>query len=208
MKTKDKIIQVAGKLASEIGLNSITIGKVAEISNENKGTIHYHFKGKQHLLEAVLSEIVDKWDMKPLQSTLAKLRENSDSSRVKLEAIEKAVGWLIDELFTPKKPVWHRRVLFQGADSKEELSKIIVDNVFEYQGRLFTELFQIIKPSLSEEEAFMISISVISPIFTHAEKGPILAKLISKNDFDLDYIDKLKSLLIKYLFDYFGLSKS
>ena len=54
MRTQDRILQAADELFGEQGFDATTTREIGERSGVNKALIHYHFKSKDDLLEAVL----------------------------------------------------------------------------------------------------------------------------------------------------------
>jgi AcrR family transcriptional regulator len=51
---REKILEAADALFSEIGFDGTTVRKIAEVSGTNKALIHYHFKSKEGLFDQVL----------------------------------------------------------------------------------------------------------------------------------------------------------
>ena len=88
--TKRNIIEAAGTLAAQLGLDNVSTRAVAEASNENIGSIHYHFGGKDGLFEAVVCEAIAWCGEKDYFSATAGLSEAStpeELSRVVREVI-------------------------------------------------------------------------------------------------------------------------
>jgi len=54
MNKREYIFEAADKLFGEVGFAGASTSKIAEISNTNKALIHYHFKTKEGLFQAVL----------------------------------------------------------------------------------------------------------------------------------------------------------
>jgi len=54
MNKREHIFKAADKLFGEVGFDGASTSKIAEISNTNKALIHYHFKTKEGLFQAVL----------------------------------------------------------------------------------------------------------------------------------------------------------
>lgn len=52
--TRDRILHAADELFGELGFDAATTREIAERSHVNKALIHYHFKSKESLLEALL----------------------------------------------------------------------------------------------------------------------------------------------------------
>lgn len=71
MTAREKILKSADKLFGAVGFESASTREIAELSGINKALIHYHFKNKEALFEAVLDSYYDRlWET--LQSALEK----------------------------------------------------------------------------------------------------------------------------------------
>ncbi len=58
--TREKILQVAEKLFSELGYDAASIGTISKLAGINKATIYYHFKDKQSILHALYDDMVEQ----------------------------------------------------------------------------------------------------------------------------------------------------
>jgi AcrR family transcriptional regulator len=58
--TKNRILRVAERLFSESGFNGTGIDKISRNAGINKGSIYYHFKDKNDILESLFQEMVDE----------------------------------------------------------------------------------------------------------------------------------------------------
>jgi len=57
MKPKDKLIEAATTLFSELGYDGTSVNDIAKRAGMNVSLISYHFGGKQGLLEAVMGKL-------------------------------------------------------------------------------------------------------------------------------------------------------
>ena len=53
--TKDKIVSVATKLFSRFGFHKTSMDEIARIARKAKGSLYYHFSGKEELFKEVVS---------------------------------------------------------------------------------------------------------------------------------------------------------
>ncbi len=63
MTAKEKIIEAADHLFGKLGFDAASTREIAEMSGVNKALIHYHFKNKDGLLEALLDRYYQKLAM-------------------------------------------------------------------------------------------------------------------------------------------------
>ncbi|SES98055.1 transcriptional regulator, TetR family [Natronincola peptidivorans] len=58
--TKERILQVAEELFAEKGFDGTGVDKIAKSAGINKGSIYYHFKDKNHIIESLFEKIMDE----------------------------------------------------------------------------------------------------------------------------------------------------
>lgn len=63
-KTREKILQVAEDLFSELGFDGTSIAKISKAAGVNKGLIYYHFKDKKDIVVSILQSIIGEIDQK------------------------------------------------------------------------------------------------------------------------------------------------
>ncbi|UTR14000.1 TetR/AcrR family transcriptional regulator [Salipaludibacillus sp. LMS25] len=56
--TKERILQVAEKLFSQNGFDGTSVDKIAKETGINKGSIYYHFKDKNDIIESLFQNII------------------------------------------------------------------------------------------------------------------------------------------------------
>ncbi|MFP2931794.1 TetR/AcrR family transcriptional regulator [Pyxidicoccus sp. 3LG] len=54
--TRDRLLRLAGRLVREEGPRALTLEAVARRAHVGRGTVRYHFGGKQGLVEALVHE--------------------------------------------------------------------------------------------------------------------------------------------------------
>ncbi|QUS39773.1 TetR/AcrR family transcriptional regulator [Tardiphaga alba] len=64
------LIDCAARLATECGLQAVTVQAVADAAGVTKGGLFHHFPNKQALIEAVLKDQLDRFDA-VIEATLA-----------------------------------------------------------------------------------------------------------------------------------------
>ena len=150
-KTRNALINAAGQLAAEAGFNAITTRRIAELSGENIGSIHYHFGGKQQLFEAVIVRVVEPWLNNPLDEVL----DGCDlgSAKGQAEAIERLIKREISLLFDPGVPDWHCQIVHHLLQRPKDLQKTFREVFIVPEGEAILRLFQRINPQLDRVTA-------------------------------------------------------
>ncbi|WP_234123922.1 TetR/AcrR family transcriptional regulator [Clostridium hydrogenum] len=81
--TKERILQVAEKLFSEDGFDGTGVDKIAKNAGINKGSIYYHFKDKNDIMESLFKKIID--DMSKYVDSVSDLTGKSLEDKIKSE---------------------------------------------------------------------------------------------------------------------------
>ena len=68
MNAKAEILKAADQLFAEVGFDAATTREIAELSGVNKALIHYHFKSKEALFEALLDRYYQELNQTLLQA--------------------------------------------------------------------------------------------------------------------------------------------
>lgn len=91
--TKEKILNVAEKLFSEVGYDAASISTISKLAGINKATIYFHFKNKQSVLHELFFNMIEQMENRLLpveESGLNlkdKLRKEIDFLREKKDII-------------------------------------------------------------------------------------------------------------------------
>ncbi len=81
-KTRDKIVEVADKLFSRFGFYKTSMDEIAKIARKAKGSLYYHFTGKEALFNEVLSKELEA--LKRELNAIAENPELNSKQKVKL----------------------------------------------------------------------------------------------------------------------------
>ncbi len=107
-KTRQALINAAGELAAEHGINAVTTRAIANLAGENLGSIHYHFGSKEKLFEAVILHVAERWQSLPIKDIVAKV--DDDPSRAELaQMVSHVVKRNVALIFDRSAPAWHCR---------------------------------------------------------------------------------------------------
>jgi AcrR family transcriptional regulator len=122
--TRAKLFQAAASLIAAQGLHATTIDQIVERAGVAKGTVYYHFKGKDELFQALLVE-----GLKQLADMLRAEAEGASTRRAALAAIVRAeVGYIA------KYDAFARLVMSQlwQVDSlwSDEAIRVLEDDIF------------------------------------------------------------------------------
>ena len=78
--TKEKILNVAEKLFSDVGYDAASIGAISKLAGINKATIYYHFEDKQSILHALYFNMIEQ-----MKNRLMPIEESKFDLKTKLK---------------------------------------------------------------------------------------------------------------------------
>lgn len=195
-KTKMTLIQAAGELAAERGIDTVSTRAVAERSGENIGSIHYHFGSKEEFLAAVVRDAIDGCLEKDFLSAMDDLSEESAPAEFS-KALRLIISGEITNLFRSHRPDWHSQVIYQLLQRDDILFDIFKAEVMDPDMACTDRFFRLLNPGLSEEEIFLHIITLKMPLFVHAHYKKTFLKQLGVNEYSEDYLQKMEDLLVR-----------
>lgn len=194
-KTRQALINAAGELAAEQGIATVTTRAIAERANENLGSIHYHFGGKEKLYAAVINQIAERWQAHSLRDIGSSVE--SPSRQDLAEMVKLIVRRNIALIFDPELPAWHCRVVYQLLQRTSPLLETFRDVVMTREIDQAVELMKMINPAFDDEMAILHYYMMITPLQFHADYRDAILNRLNVNDFDENYVRKLEDLCIR-----------
>lgn len=188
-RTRQALIAAAGQLAAEQGFNAISTRAIAQLADENIGSIHYHFGGKEKLFEAVILSVAERWLEDPLEAALAGIDINSPVGQAR--AIKQIVRREISLLFNKEVPSWHNRVIFKVMQYPNPLQHTFRSMVLEQENKLICRLFQTIDPDMDEETAQLHFFLLLTPLIFHADYQDIILQKLGRDEYSPQYLQRL-----------------
>ena len=202
--TRKKIIDAAGELIGERGLDNVSTRAVAKRSGENIGSIHYHFGGKDGLFKAVLREAKSYSLNKEYEVRINTLTEASAPEDFSA-AIRLIVQTEIKDLFRSNRPAWHAQLIYQVLQRDDELYDLMVTEMMVPNLAALTRFFRRLNPALTDDEAMLHFGVMLMPVFSHATYMKALHRLLHANTYSESYLQKLENTLVRQTQLLFGL---
>ncbi len=168
-QTRDALINAAGELAADLGFANVSTRAIAGRAKANIGSIHYHFGGKDRLFEAVVQTAIRRWHEFPLSSILKPIEPILDTPKGRSRAIRAVIHRSISLLFSRKYPRWHSRVFYQLLQYQGPLQDLIKAELINPERDFLKALFKSIQPGLSDEDALLHAMILITPVRFHAD---------------------------------------
>ncbi len=188
-KTQQALIEATGQLAAEHGFNAISTRGIAQLADENIGSIHYHFGGKNKLFEAVILSVAQRWQDNPLEAALAGIDMTTPVGQA--QAISRIVSREIVLLFNKEVPSWHNRVIFKVMQYPNPLQNTFRSMVLERENELISGLFKTIDPAMDDETAQLHFFLLITPLIFHADYQNIILEKLGRVEYSPQYLQRL-----------------
>ncbi len=204
-QTRAALISAAGQLAGHNGFNNISTRQIAELAGENLGGIHYHFGCKLRLFKAVIDEALTDCMEETAADAIAPFVNDLSSPKTQSAAIRSVVHSHISRLFNPKKPTWHAKVVYQLLQNKSELQDYLKEKLIEPDSEVQKQLIKAIRPELTDMQAMMHIIVMITPIFFHASNMEFILEMYGQKYYSEEYLSELEDTLVRQSQLFFGL---
>ena len=205
-QTRQTLINSAGELAAEKGFPNVSTRAIALRANENIGSIHYHFGGKEQLFEAVVQEVIKRCDAYPVSEAIEPFLNVLDTPSGQSGAIRAIVKREITLLFDSDYPLWHSRVIYQLMQQKSRLQDMMVKKIFNPIVDIVASLIKRIDPSLDSQETFLVITQMISPIASHADYMSYCLKHLGTDHYSAEYLQKMEDMIVRQTELVLGLS--
>ena len=192
--TRLALINAAGVLFAEYGIDSVTTRDIAEAANENKGSIHYHFGGKDGLLTAVLDYAAQPWKDDPMGRHL---QENEGLIETQ-DGQDRLLGELVDLFFdtisAKDYPPWCKTLVFRVLQKENGVSAQVFSTCVSPSIGSFIKLYAKITGDDDFTRAYAWAESIVSPIILHAINPNVSGHFFKDGKTPSNYLDLLKDI--------------
>jgi AcrR family transcriptional regulator len=188
LNARDNILKAADKLFGEHGFEAATTREIAEKSGVNKALIHYHFKSKDALFEAVM----DSYYQRLNNVLISAIQKEEDPKQKLLSMLDVYVDFLA------KNKNFSRIVQRESAGGHHiERVRQHLEPMFELGIKLVHETWPGTKKGPMSAEHLLVSFyGVIVTYFTYSD---IIGKLTDKNPLSKKSLDERKEHLHRLL---------
>lgn len=191
--TRQALINAAGTLFAEWGVEAVTTRDIASAAHENTGSIHYHFGSKEELLDAVLDFALRPWNGDPLGRHL---KENVALLETP-EGQENLIGELVDmafaRFFSTDHAPWCNTLCMQILQRELPASAKVFKTCVQPVAGVFADLYGAIVKYSKPGEAFAWALTVLSPVILHAVSPATTPQFFADGKLPVDYFDTLRA---------------
>ncbi|SMC78053.1 transcriptional regulator, TetR family [Desulfocicer vacuolatum DSM 3385] len=196
-QTRELLINAAGELVAQLGFSNVSTRAVADKAEQNIGSIHYHFKSKDNLFQAMIKSATQPVRNNPLAGIIKAHEKDLDSPEGQSRMLRRIIHSKIKEIFNSQRPWWHNKVIYQVLRAEENLLKIMRDEVIKPELAALEKLFLSIDPTMDKDDAFVQTVLTMSPIIYHAENAENILKFMGKKIYADHYLQKLEDKIVR-----------
>ena len=194
-RTKQALIHAAGELLAERGVGRVSTRAIAERAGENIGTLHYHFGGKDGLLKEVLRFACQADAGRSLRDVIEECEHGLDDGQGQAQAVRRVVQHVVQAIFSPARPRWCARVLYQVAQHASPLRVFLREQVGDPFFQALADLVLRVHPEWTAHEVCLWANLLIGPAVFHADHCELILERLGSSTFPDDYLAKLEQRL-------------
>jgi AcrR family transcriptional regulator len=167
-KTKTALINAAGELFADCGVKAVTTRAIAKKAGENIGNIHYHFGGKDGLLDAVVDYALEIWEGNPLETFFNENEKMLETKKGQIAFVRRLMKLFCEVFFFSDRPSWCSSLVFQVLQRDFGARKNIMEKAAFPNTRAFMNLYEKIKGSSDHDKAHCWALSVMAPLVLYS----------------------------------------
>lgn len=199
-----ELIETAGPLFANSGIDGVSIREIAEKSNVNIASINYYFGSKENLYIETLRYVA--WQIRcPLaQKILQDKNINYSCSKECAKIIEKLVEEKVQNYLSDKYPMWYSRLLLRSLIEPPPKYENVIFQTFIPELDALVEVLSKCSPGNNLEECKLWAFSILGEVsfYVFAEPGIKIAMSIKEKypqEFLLQLQKHITSLILKGL---------
>lgn len=191
-----ELIETAGQLFANSGIDGVSIREIAEKSNVNIASINYYFGSKENLYTESLRYVA--WQVRcPLAQKILHDESIDYSSKEQcIEIIRKLIGERIQNYLSDKYPAWYSRLLLRSLIEPPPKCEDIIFQTFIPEFNALVEVLMRCNPANTLAKCRFWAFSILGEIsfYVFAEPGIKLALNIAEK-----YTQKFLSQLQEHI---------
>ena len=195
-KTRLSLIEAAGELFAEKGINAVTTREIAKKAGTVQNAITYHFGGISGLIEAVWAYVLIEWEPGSFGRYLKEHdRENAGPEELR-ELVSGCIRFLFQIMYRADRPLWISKFLVRSAmspDGREYVAQTVSGSIVP----LLTELFHRISGKDDPDEAQCWSLRILAAPMVFTANLTEFAKFRRGNSINQKLYRKLEEVTIR-----------
>jgi len=192
LKTKQRLLEVAGAVFAEQGFKNATVREICKRADANVAAINYHFGDKQGLY----SETLRYWVRESLAKHPPDMGINEASTPE--EKLDAYVRSFFRRIFDEGRPSWYgklmAREMIEPTHALDEIIKETMRPISDLRRQILRELL----PDASDEQLRRTSLSIIGQIVFYHHCRPAIDKFYPNVCYTPAEIDKLAEHVTRF----------
>jgi AcrR family transcriptional regulator len=199
--TRLSLINTAGALFATHGIDELesraatTTRAIAKAANENTGTIHYHFGGREDLLNAVIDYALQPWQDDPLGSYVKRNSSLLETPEGQARLVEELIELFFAPIVSPAYPSWCASLLFQVTQRKLKVTEKVFETCSKPMENAFATIYKKATNDDDDERAHAWAFMVVTPIIFNAITIDRAKVFFKRERLSENYLETLKSLV-------------
>lgn len=187
--TRTALIEAAGRLFAENGLEGTGTRAIARAAGSNIGSIHYYFGGKENLYRASVEHVLD------LRVTQQNIRvpvpDRSDPAGVS-SLLQLLVGKRFAASWGESSPRWHTRLISRlFTEGPDDILASIDNRILQPDFALFFRIVRLAQPGIAEREARKVFYVFISQLMFYTQRVERMCRVFGAGDRSLPLMEEL-----------------
>lgn len=197
--TKDILLETAGELFADAGLDGVSIRAISKKAKVNIAAIHYHFGSKDNLYLEVVRHVMNR-----IRCTLAgEFIDTKEQWQDSPEACAEVVCRLVDErmcsFFPESHPHWYGRLFMRMLlDPLPALGELAEEIIMPQMDEV-TAVFRLCKPSMTEREARCWGDTLFGQLSHYVFSKQFAQYIPKKNIYDSQFMETVYRHLSRVL---------
>jgi len=194
-ETRALLLDAASDLFAHKGFHATSAEAVAAAAGRTTGALYDHFGGKEGLLKEMLRFAFQTNAAASLPAVIEECERHLDDAPSRAQAVQTIVRHVMQAIFSPERPRWRSRVLYQVAQHAGPLRSFLREQVLDPHFEAITRFILRIRPEWTMHEVSLWTHMLFGPVVFHADHCEILLDRLGTQTFPQDYLARLERRL-------------
>jgi AcrR family transcriptional regulator len=191
-ETRAALIEAAGELFAEYGLEGVSTRTIAEKAGENIGSIHYHFGGKEGLHLAALRHAIRRIRDNPLEQYLDEHPPSSPEPEDLAELVAGFIACHFDLLASRDDPPWCISLIFHTLQHHGEARSFLRQELLEPVLNSYCRLYHLVRPGGSRQAAQVWALNRSAESFFYTVFEPAIHDYLEVDAYSPEFLAEVR----------------
>jgi len=194
-ETRAALIEAAGELFAESGVDGVSTRAIAERAGENIGSIHYHFGSKEGLHIAALLHATRKFRGDPLGRYLDEHAFPASSPQEQARLAAGFVGFHFDLISLSGDPRWCVSLMFHTLQQPSEARELMRRELMDPVQMAYLRVFLMVHPEAPRQTAQIWAMNRTAETIFYAVFQPAVFDYLSISDYSPEFLAAVRHQL-------------